>query len=102
MKRKTGKKKKTKTTKTTKTIKKKSKAKTATKKTKTRTETRTKTKTKSMRPDDRLYTLEVFIISGPMTERYVDKNPTVSRTIQIQGIQCNIVELQLLFLLIKL
>jgi len=37
--------------------------------------------------DDRLFTLDVFIISGPMTKRFVEKNKIVSRTIQIRGDQ---------------
>jgi hypothetical protein len=35
----------------------------------------------------RLYTLDVFIISGPLTERFVNKNKVISRTIQIRGDQ---------------
>jgi hypothetical protein len=35
----------------------------------------------------RLYTLEVFLISGPVTEKFAKKNPVVSRTIQIRGDQ---------------
>ena len=35
----------------------------------------------------RLYTLEVFLLSGPITEKFAKKNPVVSRTIQIQGDQ---------------
>ncbi len=35
----------------------------------------------------RLYTLEVFLISGPITEKFARKNPVVSRTIQIRGDQ---------------
>jgi len=35
----------------------------------------------------RLYTLEVFIIGGPITEKFVKNNPVVSRTIQIRGDQ---------------
>lgn len=34
-----------------------------------------------------LYTLEVSLISGPVTEEFVKKNPVVSRTIQIRGDQ---------------
>lgn len=34
-----------------------------------------------------LCTLEVFIINGPLTEKFVKRNPTVSRTIQIRGDQ---------------
>jgi hypothetical protein len=37
--------------------------------------------------DGRLFTLEVCIISGPMTEAFAKKNPVVSRTIQIRGAQ---------------
>lgn len=37
--------------------------------------------------DNQLYTLEVFIISGPITERFAKKNPVISRTIEIQGEQ---------------
>jgi hypothetical protein len=37
--------------------------------------------------NDRLYTLEVFIFSGPVTEDFVKQNPAISRTIQIQGRQ---------------
>lgn len=35
----------------------------------------------------RLYTLDVFIISGPVTEKFAKKNPEISRTIQIRGDQ---------------
>src|ERR1700731_3807063 len=35
----------------------------------------------------RLYTLEVFIINGPITEKFAKKNPVISRTIQIRGDQ---------------
>ncbi len=35
----------------------------------------------------RLYTLEVFIISGPVARKFAKKNPVVSRTIQIRGDQ---------------
>lgn len=34
-----------------------------------------------------LYTLEVFIIGGPVTEKFTKKNPVISRTIQIRGDQ---------------
>jgi hypothetical protein len=37
--------------------------------------------------DDRLYTLDVFIIGGLVTEQFAEKNPEVSRTIQIRGDQ---------------
>lgn len=35
----------------------------------------------------RLFTVKVSIISGPMTKRFVKKNPVISRTIQIRGDQ---------------
>ena len=35
----------------------------------------------------RIYTLEVFLITGPVTERFAKKNPVMSRTIQIRGDQ---------------
>jgi hypothetical protein len=35
----------------------------------------------------RLYTLDVFIISGPVSEKFAKKNPVISRTIQIRGDQ---------------
>ena len=35
----------------------------------------------------RLYTLEVFIISGPVSEKFTKKNPVISRTIPIRGDQ---------------
>ena len=34
-----------------------------------------------------LYTLEVFIIGGPVTEKFAKRNPVISRTIQIRGDQ---------------
>jgi len=34
-----------------------------------------------------LYTLEVFIISGPITKSFAEKNRVISRTIQIRGDQ---------------
>jgi hypothetical protein len=37
--------------------------------------------------DRRLYTLEVCILSGPVTEQFVKQNPIISRTIQIRGDQ---------------
>jgi hypothetical protein len=43
---------------------------------------------KKTRPqDNRLYTLEVFLFSGPMTEEFLEENEQVSRTIQIRGDQ---------------
>lgn len=35
----------------------------------------------------RLYTLEVFIIGGQVTEKFAKRNPVISRTINIQGDQ---------------
>jgi len=35
----------------------------------------------------RLYTFEVFIIDGPIDEEFVEKNPVISRTIEIKGDQ---------------
>jgi len=40
-----------------------------------------------VRKDDRLFTLEVALIGGPVTEEFVDENPVVSRTIEIGGDQ---------------
>ena len=40
---------------------------------------------KPQRP--RLYTLEVFIIGGPISEKFPKRNPVISRTIQIRGDQ---------------
>src|SRR3954467_12151513 len=34
-----------------------------------------------------LYTLDVFLIGGPVSEKFAKKNPVVSRTIQIRGDQ---------------
>ncbi|MGO8749657.1 MAG: IS1096 element passenger TnpR family protein [Thermoguttaceae bacterium] len=34
-----------------------------------------------------LYTLEVFIIGGPVAEKFLKRNPEISRTIQIRGDQ---------------
>jgi hypothetical protein len=36
---------------------------------------------------ERLYTLEVFLIGGPISNAFARKNPVVSRTIQIRGDQ---------------
>jgi hypothetical protein len=41
----------------------------------------------TVRKDVRLYTLEVFLLSGPIAEKFAKKNPVVSRTIQIRGDQ---------------
>lgn len=40
-----------------------------------------------VRRRDRLFTLELGIISGPMPEKFLKKNPVLSRTIQIRGAQ---------------
>jgi len=37
--------------------------------------------------DDRLFTLEVCIIGGPMTKKFIKKNKVLCRTIQIRGDQ---------------
>jgi hypothetical protein len=34
---------------------------------------------------DALYTLDVFIVDGPLTEKFVKQNPIISRTIAIKG-----------------
>ena len=34
-----------------------------------------------------IYTLEVFIISGPVDKKFVKKNPVLSRTLEIRGDQ---------------
>jgi hypothetical protein len=36
-------------------------------------------------PDDRLYTLDVYIIRGPMAQNFIKRNRVISRTIQIRG-----------------
>lgn len=46
---------------------------------------KTSSATKSTSP--KLYTLVVFIVSGPVTEEFAKKNPEISRTIQIRGDQ---------------
>ncbi len=35
--------------------------------------------------DDREFTLEVFITDGPMTEEFLEKNPEISRRIELRG-----------------
>ncbi len=37
--------------------------------------------------EPRLYTLDVFLIGGPVTRKFAKSNPVVSRTIQIRGDQ---------------
>ena len=34
-----------------------------------------------------IYTLEVFLIAGPVDEKFIKKNPVISRTIEIRGDQ---------------
>jgi hypothetical protein len=34
-----------------------------------------------------LYTLEIFLISGPISEEFIEQHPVVSRTIEIRGDQ---------------
>lgn len=34
-----------------------------------------------------IYTVEVFIISGPVTDKFIKKNPVLSRTLEIRGDQ---------------
>jgi hypothetical protein len=47
-----------------------------------------KSKSKAAKHDsERVYTLDVFIIGGPVSEKFAQKNPVVSRTIQIRGDQ---------------
>jgi len=41
----------------------------------------------SVKKNDRLFTLDVYIISGPMTEDFIKKNKVICRTIQIRGDQ---------------
>ncbi len=48
---------------------------------------RTNKKTKSEYRDKRVYTLDVFIIGGPITQKFFKKNKVISRTIQIRGDQ---------------
>ncbi len=42
---------------------------------------------RTRRKDNRLYALEVFIVSGPSTEKFIEQNPVISRTIEIRGDQ---------------
>ena len=44
-------------------------------------------KAKSRTDDCHLYTLEVFIINGPITEEFAKKNRVISRTIEIRSDQ---------------
>ncbi|MCP4110909.1 MAG: plasmid pRiA4b ORF-3 family protein [Desulfobacteraceae bacterium] len=34
-----------------------------------------------------LYTMEIFIVGGPVSEKFIKKNPVISRTIEIRGNQ---------------
>jgi hypothetical protein len=53
-----------------------------------RSKTTSKPIPKAPAPDKpRLYTLDVFLIGGPVTEKFAKKNPVVCRTIQIRGDQ---------------
>ena len=46
------------------------------------------TKTKiSGKQDSSLYTMDVFIVGGPVEDAFIEKNPIISRTIEIQGNQ---------------
>lgn len=38
-----------------------------------------------VKKDDREFTLEVCITDGPMTDKFLDKNPEVSRKIELRG-----------------
>ena len=40
-----------------------------------------------VRKDERLFTLEVVLTEGPVTEEFAEQNPVVSRTIRIRGDQ---------------
>ncbi len=42
---------------------------------------------KRLLSDERLFTLEVYILSGPITEEFAKKNKVLCRTIQIRGNQ---------------
>jgi len=44
-------------------------------------------KRRSVQNDDRLFTLEVSLFSGPMTQEFAKQNKAVLRTIQIRGDQ---------------
>ena len=40
---------------------------------------------KTTSKDKYLYVLEVFVIGGPVTQRFAQQNPVISRTIEIRG-----------------
>ena len=44
-------------------------------------------KKKAVTKDVQLYTLDVFLISGPVDEKFIKRNPQISRTIEIRGDQ---------------
>ncbi len=44
-------------------------------------------KKKNTKQHTKLYTLEVFVVSGPISEKFIKKNPIISRTIEIRGDQ---------------
>ena len=46
-----------------------------------------KTNTKKKTNSKVLFTLQVHLISGPMTEEFVEENPKVNRTIEMRGDQ---------------
>ncbi len=48
---------------------------------------RTKKPAEKLTDQGRLYTLEVTLIDGFLTEEFVEKNPVVSRTLQVRGDQ---------------
>ncbi len=48
---------------------------------------RTPSKKAAKRRDDRLFTLDTYIIGGPITEEFAQKNEVVCRTIQVRGNQ---------------
>jgi hypothetical protein len=40
-----------------------------------------------VKEEAKLYTMDVFIISGPIDEKFIKCNPQISRTIEIRGDQ---------------
>ena len=44
-------------------------------------------KRKNTKENKELYSLEVFLISGPVTQEFMDDNPVISRSVQILGEQ---------------
>lgn len=53
---------------------------------KQRTTKKTRTKNATAKTPQ-LYTFDVYLISGPLSEKFIKKNPVVSRTIEIPGDQ---------------